>query len=131
MFEVAWLLIESKYGKTKKQVYPNFGLSFCIKDPPSYLQQGGRNMTVIIYKYIYSYIYRSSRLCENWMAQNMAKQKNKYSLFHERPTSVAPTEFILYIYLYIETFEVVWVPGGIKHRIWGHWTEPCPPQHVC
>ena len=39
----------------QKNVYILFldTLSFCVKDPPPYLQQGGHKMTVILYIYLY------------------------------------------------------------------------------
>ena len=53
-FEVVWECNGSKYGKTTKHIYHIFGfLSFCVKDPPLYLQQGGHKMTFIPYIYLY------------------------------------------------------------------------------
>ena len=44
----AWLLNGSKYGKTKKHVYPNFGFSiFFVEVPLLYLQQGGRKTAFV------------------------------------------------------------------------------------
>ena len=53
--------------------------------------------------YIYTWTLRSSRLREYWMAQNIAKQKNMYTLFLNSPFFYSwPTIIYMYILIYKE-----------------------------
>ena len=73
-------------------------------------------------------MYRSSRLSEYWIAQNIAKQKNMYyTLFFDSisfcmkdpPPYLQQGGYkmtiILYINLYIEKFKVLWELNGLKY----------------
>ena len=71
MFEVAWEPNGSKYGKTKKHVFPIFGFSiFFVEEPPLYLQQGGHKTAFV------KNIYRRSST--KWLG--ISKNKNTQEL---------------------------------------------------
>ena len=54
----------SKYTKTKNHLSNIFGLSiFFVEEPPQYLLQGGRKLSLIIYIYIYIYQNINIRGC--------------------------------------------------------------------
>ena len=70
-FEVVWEPNGSKYGNTKKHLFPIFGLSiFFVEEPPLYLQQGGRKTAFV------ENIYRRLRLRERQTAWNIENKIN-------------------------------------------------------
>ena len=81
--EIVWEPNSSKYGKTKKHVYPIFGFSIFLHEGPTFVSSTGWpwNGSYYIYIYIYLYIERRSRFHEPQTAWNIQKQKKHMNWF--------------------------------------------------